>query len=307
MEQLIHQAFLHVDGIGQHVLEGHYDLIGPDHEIILPQVWETMVHPDWTITMHMWPIDEPQPPPPMQGVPMMGPGIDIIQPSVPPPLGGKKGKKDKKKAGGGHPAHPPGGQMPPGMVPPPPPHMPFAPPPGMMPGPPPPPGAPGVTEMPPPGMMMGPPPGAPMGGPGMPLPGPPGAGVGGGGHKEKHHKKKKPNTAPLFWLAGAKANNKALKFGKKHEFDVQQQQQNGDNNGKSGSKNEKSEGAAPPARKASNKDKERNKDKEAGKDKAKALDKAKVQAAPSAPNGAPMLASAENGRKEVPAEQCLVM
>ncbi|KAL1624967.1 hypothetical protein SLS54_003692 [Diplodia seriata] len=53
MEELIKQAFLHVDVIGQHVHDGHYDLVGPDGEIILPQVWETMVQPDWTITMHI--------------------------------------------------------------------------------------------------------------------------------------------------------------------------------------------------------------------------------------------------------------
>jgi hypothetical protein len=64
MEELIKQAFLHVDVIGPHVHEGHYDLVGPDGEIILPQVWETIVQPDWAITMHMWPMPEPPPPPP---------------------------------------------------------------------------------------------------------------------------------------------------------------------------------------------------------------------------------------------------
>ncbi|KAJ9630680.1 hypothetical protein H2203_001203 [Taxawa tesnikishii (nom. ined.)] len=59
MEALIKQAFLHVDVIGQHVQEGHYDLTGPDGEIILPQVWDTMVKPDWEISMHMWPMPEP--------------------------------------------------------------------------------------------------------------------------------------------------------------------------------------------------------------------------------------------------------
>ncbi|KAL5350032.1 hypothetical protein ACLOAV_005068 [Pseudogymnoascus australis] len=71
MEDLIKQAFLHVDVIGPHVQDGHYDLIGPNGEIILPQVWETMIEPDWAITMHMWPMPEPPkpeapPPPPMQ-------------------------------------------------------------------------------------------------------------------------------------------------------------------------------------------------------------------------------------------------
>jgi hypothetical protein len=55
---LIKQAFLHVDVIGQHVQEGHYDLMGPDGEIILPQVWDTMIKPDWEVSMHMWPIPE---------------------------------------------------------------------------------------------------------------------------------------------------------------------------------------------------------------------------------------------------------
>jgi hypothetical protein len=68
MEELIRQAFLHVEVIGPHVAEGHYDLVGPNGDIILPQVWETVVEPDWTVTMHMWPIPEPpkepDPPPP---------------------------------------------------------------------------------------------------------------------------------------------------------------------------------------------------------------------------------------------------
>jgi hypothetical protein len=38
MEELINQAFLHVDVVGPHVIHGHYDVIGPNGEIILPQV-----------------------------------------------------------------------------------------------------------------------------------------------------------------------------------------------------------------------------------------------------------------------------
>lgn len=64
MEELIKQAFLNVEVIGPHVHEGHYDLVDPDGEIILPQVWETVVQPDWAITMHMWPMPEPLPLPP---------------------------------------------------------------------------------------------------------------------------------------------------------------------------------------------------------------------------------------------------
>src|SRR6195952_5608478 len=98
MEALIHQAFLHVDVIGSHVHEGHYDLIGPDGEIILPQVWETMVKPDWSITMHMWPIASPKektPAPPPGGFTH---GIDIMSP--PHPKVKKGSKKDKKGSHG---------------------------------------------------------------------------------------------------------------------------------------------------------------------------------------------------------------
>lgn len=61
MEELIKQAFLHVDVIEPHVHAGHYDLIGPNGEIILPGVWDQVIEPDWAITMHMWPIEQPRP------------------------------------------------------------------------------------------------------------------------------------------------------------------------------------------------------------------------------------------------------
>jgi hypothetical protein len=40
MEELINQAFIHVEVIGPHAAQGHYDLIGPNDQIILPQVWD---------------------------------------------------------------------------------------------------------------------------------------------------------------------------------------------------------------------------------------------------------------------------
>ncbi|PWY77148.1 hypothetical protein BO94DRAFT_604240 [Aspergillus sclerotioniger CBS 115572] len=79
MEELIRQAFLHIEVIGLHVAEGHYDLVGPNGDIILPQVWETVIEPDWTITMHMWPIPEkPKTPEPI-------PPPDPPAPQEPPP------------------------------------------------------------------------------------------------------------------------------------------------------------------------------------------------------------------------------
>jgi hypothetical protein len=58
MEDLIKQAFAHVEVTGPHVQEGHYDLIGPDGEIILPVVWEKTVQPGFQISMRMWPMDK---------------------------------------------------------------------------------------------------------------------------------------------------------------------------------------------------------------------------------------------------------
>ncbi|KAL0944078.1 kinetoplast-associated protein kap [Colletotrichum truncatum] len=126
MEELIKQAFLHVDIIGPHVQEGHYDLIGPNGEIILPQVWEKVVEPDWTIEMRMWPMEKAQPnPPPGMFPPGMRPphGAHGLPPrhahgqprpvSMPMPGG---------RPGGGAP-FPPGWNGGRGAVPPPPPHM----------------------------------------------------------------------------------------------------------------------------------------------------------------------------------------
>jgi len=123
MEELIKQAFLHVDVIGPHVQEGHYDLIGPNGEIILPSVWEKTVEPDWAITMHMWPMDKA--PLRFHGPP----GPNGHHPGHRMPVGGQR-------PGGGHPFPP--GVRPPGMGPG-----------GMRPGPPPPPGWPGRPPVPP--------------------------------------------------------------------------------------------------------------------------------------------------------------
>lgn len=57
MEELIKQAFQYVDIIGPHVQVGHYDLIGPMGEIILPAVWDKVIEPGWEVSMHMWPME----------------------------------------------------------------------------------------------------------------------------------------------------------------------------------------------------------------------------------------------------------
>ncbi|KAK2598953.1 hypothetical protein QQS21_005558 [Conoideocrella luteorostrata] len=106
MEELIKQAFLQVDVLGPHVREGHYDLIGPNGEIILPTVWEKVVQPAWNITMTMWPVEKLPPlqpkipgmpnipgrprhnmpfPPGMMPPGMQRPGTHVGGGAIPPP------------------------------------------------------------------------------------------------------------------------------------------------------------------------------------------------------------------------------
>jgi hypothetical protein len=62
MESLIKLAFLHIEVLGPHVIEGRYDLAGPDGKIILPQVRGVIIEPDSSITMHISPLPESPPP-----------------------------------------------------------------------------------------------------------------------------------------------------------------------------------------------------------------------------------------------------
>jgi hypothetical protein len=118
MEELIKQAFLHVDVIGPHVQQGHYDLVGPNGEIILPQVWETMIEPDWAITMHMWPMPEPKVGPDGANIVDVGPGRPgarrrdrADQPMPPPMRGGRRGPPGPPPPPPGWIGPPPGGRM----------------------------------------------------------------------------------------------------------------------------------------------------------------------------------------------------
>jgi hypothetical protein len=56
MESLISQAFAHVDELAEHVDKGHYDLVGPEGEIIMPEFWDTAVEPGISIKMMLWEI-----------------------------------------------------------------------------------------------------------------------------------------------------------------------------------------------------------------------------------------------------------
>ena len=52
---------LRVPNLNLRVADGEYDLFGPQEEILSPSNWESVIEPDWEITMRMWP--DPGPPP----------------------------------------------------------------------------------------------------------------------------------------------------------------------------------------------------------------------------------------------------
>ena len=179
MEALIRQAFIHVhhDNLNIRVPDGQYDIQGPNEEIILPGVWDSVIRPGWETSMHMWP--ELQPPPrPMPAYEVPFGGLDsMFMGELPKRSKSKKEKtakapvkEDKKKKRASAVIDvPPMVPMPGGhglMMD----HM-AGPPPGLVVhkgGPPPPPMHHGPMGIPPSGPMMsgGPPPPPPMGMPG---------------------------------------------------------------------------------------------------------------------------------------------
>ncbi|KAI1114886.1 hypothetical protein F5Y14DRAFT_460976 [Nemania sp. NC0429] len=57
MEELIKNAFLHVDSIGAQVQHGYYDILNSREIIVVPKLWKYFVKPGETFSMHMWPMD----------------------------------------------------------------------------------------------------------------------------------------------------------------------------------------------------------------------------------------------------------
>jgi hypothetical protein len=110
MEALIREAFQNIEVIGPHVVEGHYDLIGPDAAIVLPSLWEELIQPGWSVSMHMWPMQEPSsmyrpfPPGPPDNQPK---GLGIPPQPGPPP------KHQSKHPPGPPGYHPKGSGIPP--------------------------------------------------------------------------------------------------------------------------------------------------------------------------------------------------
>jgi chemotaxis protein histidine kinase CheA len=114
METLIRQAFVNIERIGPHVANGHYHLLGPNGEIILPQVWDIVVQPGWDIKMQLWPL----PPDPLEekansGIGGFPPDIQPVTErsrpprSRPPQVSGHKSAGKRASVGPAPPPPPP--------------------------------------------------------------------------------------------------------------------------------------------------------------------------------------------------------
>ncbi len=94
---MICDAFLHVEGLGPHVSESHYDLMDPSGNIILPLIWEDVIEPGWTISMHMWPTAESPGPAHVPSIHETTEvrGVPVPSPPVSPPEASRtRNKKD---------------------------------------------------------------------------------------------------------------------------------------------------------------------------------------------------------------------
>lgn len=92
---MICDAFLHVEVLEPHVKESHYDLIDPSGNIILPSIWEDVIEPGWTISMHMWPIEKSPGP---AHVPSIHETTEVREVPVPsPPVSRPEASPTRKK------------------------------------------------------------------------------------------------------------------------------------------------------------------------------------------------------------------
>lgn len=80
MDDLIQQAFQQVPMFRSAVQSHFYDLIGPNGEVILPQIWDTSIEPDFSITMQMWAMDQK-----LKAPEQAIPGAQAPPPPPPPP------------------------------------------------------------------------------------------------------------------------------------------------------------------------------------------------------------------------------
>jgi hypothetical protein len=97
MKGLIDQAFAHVENLAEWVANEHYDLLGPDGEIIMPEYWRETIQPDMQIHMMLWPFPEKKDNDPDPVPPPIGEGDILNLDDILNPGGGSGGERKRKK------------------------------------------------------------------------------------------------------------------------------------------------------------------------------------------------------------------
>lgn len=54
MESLIKRSFSHIEYLNTEVFKGSYDILSPTGEIILPEIWDSVVRPGWVVDLRFW-------------------------------------------------------------------------------------------------------------------------------------------------------------------------------------------------------------------------------------------------------------
>ena len=54
MENLIKRSFCHVEPINSKIFRGSYDILSPTGEIILPEIWDSVIKPGWVVELRFW-------------------------------------------------------------------------------------------------------------------------------------------------------------------------------------------------------------------------------------------------------------
>ena len=54
MENLIRRSFSHVETVNSRIFSGSYDILSPTGEIILPDIWDSVIKPGWVVELRLW-------------------------------------------------------------------------------------------------------------------------------------------------------------------------------------------------------------------------------------------------------------
>ena len=54
MENLIKRSLTHVESMDSEIFRGRYDILSPSGEIILPEIWDSVVMPGWIVELRFW-------------------------------------------------------------------------------------------------------------------------------------------------------------------------------------------------------------------------------------------------------------